>query len=147
LQLAEGRAESDYRQEVVRALTPLTTDTIIPPHAVGSRCTDLNGVLSRFTEPTVDQKIVLIVTDGRQNCGGDYSIKNVSNPRPNQIVIIMIVSGTEDDGLEDFELRRSRFAKACPQCMVVPFYKDDLDRVVDEAVRKRSSETAAENQL
>jgi hypothetical protein len=142
LQIAEQQIAADYRREVEKALGLLTIDSIIPPPSVESPCTDLNGILSRFAEPTGGARIVLIITDGRQNCGGDYDIRRVLNAQNNQLVVVMIVPSTEADGREDFELRKSRFTNACPQCSVVPYYREDLDQVISNALRNRTEQTA-----
>jgi hypothetical protein len=141
LQLAQQQAEADYRLEVEKALAHLTVDGIVPPPSVESPCTDLNGIMSRFAEPAAGPRIVLLITDGRQNCAGDEGIRRLPDLQDNQLFVVMIVPGTEADGLEDFELRKASFSGACPRCIVVPYYRNDLDQIISDALRKRAERT------
>lgn len=142
LKEAEAQAQTEYRGEMVKSLAPLTIETLVPASTVESSCTDINGMLSRFARPaSASRHIVLIVTDGRQNCGGKYEIEQVSLEK-NTAFVVVLVPATDADGREDFELRSKRFTEACPQCVVVPFYREDLDQAVAEALKKRDEHSS-----
>ena len=127
-------ARAKYVAEMKKNLAPLSLETLIPAPEVQSNCTDINGALARFRSRTsAARQVVTIVTDGRQNCG-THEIKPVTWQKGVAIVIV-VVPGTEYDGRDDFETRRDKFAAACPWCVIVPFYREDMDAVVTEAVR------------
>lgn len=140
---ATANAHLQYVAEVEKDLVPLALETLIPPPDVQSNCTDINGVLARFTSRTsTARQVVAIVTDGRQNCR-THEIKSVVWQK-SVAVVIVIVPGTEQDGLEDFETRKNKFAASCPWCVIVPYYREDMNAVVAEAV-KTSDGYAAKN--
>lgn len=139
----ERKEQSDYDMEVRRALAPLTINELIPPAKQESPCTDVNGLLSRFSQRnSAGLQIVLLVTDGRQNCRKNYQIDKVAYDSQ-VIIIVMIVPGTKEDGREDYRAKAASFEQACPQCSVVPYYREDLDQLVAEAVRKNVGFSAA----
>lgn len=131
---ATANAHGQYLAELEKNLAPLSLETLIPGPEVQSRCTDLNGVLARFTSRTsVTRQLVAIITDGRQNCG-TQEIEPVTWQK-GVAVVIMVVPGTESDGRYDFEARKGQFTTSCPWCVIVPYYREDIDAVVAEAVR------------
>jgi hypothetical protein len=137
---ATANAYLQYVAEVDKDLAPLTQETLIPAPEVQSNCTDINGVLARFTSRTsATRQVVAIVTDGRQNCG-THEIKPVAWQKGIGVMIV-IVPGTESDGRDDFETRKNKFAAACPWCVIVPYYREDMDAVVSEAVKTSDAYT------
>jgi hypothetical protein len=143
---AEKQAQSEYRKEIREKLASLTIDVLVPPATVESRCSDLNNTLSRFTQHSAQEvrQIVLLVTDGRQNCEGEDEIMPISFAEKDMAVIVLLIPGMDSDGREDYDVRRARFTEACPQCVVVPYYREDLEHLVAEALKKTSvvNETA-----
>jgi hypothetical protein len=135
---ATSDAQGPYVAALKKELTPLSIETLIPGPEVQSPCTDINGVLARFaTRTSVERQLVAIITDGRQNCKTSQ-IKPVTWQQGVAVVII-VVPGTESDGLDDYESRKNRFAGACPWCVIVPYHRDDIDAVIAEAVKKSES--------
>lgn len=137
LKEAEERVQAEYRKDIEKSLSPFKIDVLVPPSSVESRCSDLNGTLSRFTQHSSEtsRKIVLIVSDGRQNCEGKNEIEKIAAGK-NVAIVIVLVPGTESDGRKDFEARKASFTEACPQCLVVPYYRADLDQIITEAINK-----------
>ena len=135
---ADARFQSEYRVAVKERLAGLTVDILVPPLTAESPCSDLNGTLARFSRPASadSRKIVILVSDGRQNCRGEFDIENTEQQWKGVVIIVVLVPGDETDGREDFEARSRKFSDACPQCVVVPYYREDLDNVVSEAFTK-----------
>lgn len=147
LKIAEEQFQTEYRGEIIRSLSPLTIEMLVPAQSTESPCTDINGMLVRFTQPTQDvQRILLIASDGRQNCNGEYLIEKIS-ARPNIAVVVMLIPGTASDGHQDYELRRSRFTDAFPQCVVAPYYREDIENLIADAIKKSSDHSAAAKNL
>lgn len=116
-----------YQKEIERSLASLKNELLSPE--ISSSCTDINGALGRFTQPiNVVKHIILIITDGRQNCNGEV-IKKITVPENAQIIFV-IVSGTEIAGQDDFEFRKQRVEYACPECKVVPHYSKDFESIL-----------------
>ena len=140
---ATASANNQLRTVLEKELAPLTIETLIPGPQIESPCTDLNGTFARFTNRTsVDRQLVAIITDGRQNCR-TAEIKPITWQRGLAVVII-VVPGTETDGLNDYETRRSKFAASCPWCVIVPHHREDIDAIVAEAVKKSETYTLNE---
>jgi hypothetical protein len=137
---AGTRFQSEYRAAIKERLAAITIDTLVPPPTAESPCSDLNGTLARFSRPASGdtRKIVILVSDGRQNCQGEYDIENTEAQLKGVVVVVVLIPGSESDGSEDFEARSKRFSEACPQCVIVPYYREDLDQVVSEAFSKVS---------
>lgn len=136
---AVAKASADYHREVEKALVSFTSEVIVPPPTASSPCTDLNGMMARFSEPTSAVKhIVYVVTDGRQNCGGRTGLQKVAFPE-NTAVVVVLIPGDDADGRDDYELRRAMFIEACARCEVAPFFRPDLDLVVAESFKKRNA--------
>jgi hypothetical protein len=133
---AESNTLIEYDDEVKRILARLTLDDIVPPANAESPCTDLDGLLSRFTQTDSNLlHIVLVITDGRQNCRGKFSLSKIS-PNPHVAVIVVIVPGTKTDGIDDFRQRESIVKDACPHCTVVPHYREDFGYIVAQTARQ-----------
>ncbi|HKR14407.1 MAG TPA: hypothetical protein VJT15_20235 [Pyrinomonadaceae bacterium] len=136
---AEAQISAEYLSEIEKVLARLNVDTVIPPSTTDSRCTDLNGMMARFSEPnSAVRRILYVVTDGRQSCGDTAGINKVTFPQ-NTAVIIVLIPGVDADGRDDFEQRRAMFTEACASCDVVPFFSPDLDTVAAESFKKRNS--------
>jgi hypothetical protein len=132
---ATSTAQGPYLAALEKELAPLSIETLIPGPEVQSPCTDINGVFARFaTRTSVERQLVALITDGRQNC--DTSEIKPVTWQQGVAVVIIVVPGTENDGFNDYETRKSRFAASCPWCVIVPYYREDMDAVVAEAVKK-----------
>jgi hypothetical protein len=145
LEAAQAQARIDYQNEVQKALTPLTAEILAPPPDTNSPCTDINGVFGRFIKNSSSPQILILLTDGRQNCGQNYEINQVAFPQHKVAVVVILVSGTENDGQSDFESRSKVFLTACPWAVVVPHHYEGLDKAVAGAVKK-ADEYAAQSQ-
>jgi hypothetical protein len=127
LKKATDDEAKNYRNQIEQSLASINTETILPPPSVESFCTDINGMLGRFTQPlSVSKHIILVVSDGRQNCNGENLIKKITVPE-NTRIIFVVVSGTVNVGQDDFELRSKRFKDACPTCKTLPHYSKELE--------------------
>jgi hypothetical protein len=133
---ANERLLSEYRVNVQKVMSQLTTDILVPRPSEHSPCTDLNGALARFTSGSSSAvEIAIIVTDGRQNCHGDEIKPIPLRPDKKVLLIVVLVPGTNDTGWEDFDLRSKEFSSAVPGVVVVPFYRADLAQVIAEAFK------------
>jgi hypothetical protein len=136
---AFSSASADYHGEVEKALARFTVETVVPPPTASAPCTDLNGMMARFSEPTsAVRHIVYVVTDGRQSCGGRVGLQKVAFPE-NTAVVVVLIPGAAADGRDDFEQRRAMFTEACVRCEITPFFRPDLDSVVAESFKKRNA--------
>ena len=136
---AEASASAEYHGEVEKALAPFTVEAVIPPPTTGSPCTDLNGMLARFSDPTsAARRVLYVVTDGRESCEARVGLQKVTFPE-NTVVVVVLIPGVDADGRDDFEQRRTMFTEACARCEVVPFFRPDLDSVVAESFKKRAA--------
>jgi hypothetical protein len=134
---AEAQASSEYRSAVEKALSRFDVEAVVPPPTAGSPCTDLNGMLARFSEPTsAARRVLYIVTDGRESCEGEAGIRKAAFPE-NTAVVVVLIPGIDADGHDDFEQRRAAFTEACARCEVVPFFMTDIDSVAAESFKKR----------
>jgi hypothetical protein len=139
--LAEATAQtsSEYHSDVEKALARFNVEAIVPPPTAGSPCTDLNGMMARFSELTsAARRVLYVVTDGRESCGGEAGIQKVAFPE-NTAVVIVLIPGVDADGRDDFEQRRVAFTDACARCEVVPFFMTDIDSVAGEFFKKRDA--------
>lgn len=124
---ATTQEDAIYQKEIERSLASLKNELLSPD--ISSSCTDINGALGRFTQPiNVVKHIILIITDGRQNCDGEI-IKRITVPENAQIIFV-IVSGTKIAGQDDFEVRKQRVENACSECKVVPHYSKDFESIL-----------------
>lgn len=123
--------EINHRKEIEQSLSSMKNDILFP--TISSPCTDINGTLERFSQPlSVSKHIVLIITDGRQNCNSIYELKKLSLPENTQILFV-IVSGTKNDGSEDYDLRIKMIKNACQKCKVAPHYSDNIENLINES--------------
>lgn len=136
---AEAQTSSEYHGDVEKALARFNVEAVVPPPTAGSPCTDLNGMMARFSDPTsAVRRVLYVVTDGRESCEGRVGIQNVIFPE-NTAVVIVLIPGADADGRDDFEQRRAIFNEACARCEVVPFFRSDLDSVAAESFKKRNA--------
>jgi hypothetical protein len=134
---ANANLDEKYKLEIKNKISEMEIDALIPPSEKETMCTDINGLIGRYAQP--DSKklhLIFVITDARQNCDNEYSFHKILIPK-NKLFVFIIVPGTDADGLDAFEFRKSNILVGCPSCIVVPYYRKDLSVVTKEVCEKR----------
>jgi hypothetical protein len=138
-----GDAENENEKRIDDVLKPVSAEEMVPLGE--SDKTDLNGALIRFGQPSsANQEISAFLSDGHQNLD-TREIASITPSKNNVAIVFILIPESDSSDIADYEETKARIQRACPWAIVVPHYQKDLDKIVDEAVRKSQEFTASSN--
>lgn len=135
---AEQIRVQQTRFESIRERLGDLSGVLLPPPSRQSRCTDLVGNRDRhqvFAE--TNRAVLILVTDGEQNCRGVKDIGELELGRAMKLpIVVIIVPPTENEGYEHFVRRKKMFEAAYGKCVEVVRFDEQIDMAVRRSIER-----------